>query len=67
MSNPYPWALPGDGSIEAIRTQHAEHLRLIEDKSPGLPNPYIVALVAVLLAEIDRLAASHDRTARRTG
>lgn len=57
MSNPYPWALPGDGSIEAIRAKHADDIQRIACKEVALPNPYTVAQVAVLLAEIDRLSA----------
>lgn len=57
MSNPYPRFLPGDGSIDAIREDHAEQLRRIGDTDAVMPNPFMVAQVASLLAEIDRLTA----------
>lgn len=56
MSNPYPQFLPGDGSIEAIREDHAEQLRRIGDKDAVSPNPFMVAQVSALIAEIDRLS-----------
>jgi hypothetical protein len=47
--------LPGDGSLDAIRAEHAENLARWSDPSKMQPSPYALATAVALLAEIDRL------------
>lgn len=50
--------LPGDGTIDAIREEHRENLARKTDPNAVAPNPYMMARVALLLREIDRLTAA---------